>query len=120
MAILIPWGHLSYMALREALARHGLERVTVSPSHTLTLSFHLCGRCVARQGQPHLLPELLLQLLLPELPELPLVNSIPLHGGGQTAAAAANQGNHNGPGLRKHTNNHCWSQRQEWKRPKPH
>lgn len=49
----------------------------------------------------HLLPELLLQLFLPELPELALVNGITLHGGGQTAA---NKVNHNAPGLRKHIN----------------
>lgn len=70
-------------------------------SHTLRFGFHLCSRCLALQASLHPLAELLLQLLLPELPELPLVNGITLPGGGQTAA---NQVNHKGPSLKKHTN----------------
>lgn len=85
-----------------------------SLSHTLTLGFQLFGRCVAKPVSLHLFPELLLQLLLPEFPELPLVSGITLWGGGQTAA---NQVNHNGPGLRKHTTT-CWFQVQEWKTTK--
>lgn len=65
------------------------------------LGCHLFGRCMALPASLHLFPELLLELLLPELPELPLVSGVTLQGGGQTAA---NQVNHNGPGLRKHTN----------------
>lgn len=64
------------------------------------LGFHL-GRGKALLSGLHPFPELLLHLLLPELPELSLVSGITLHGVSQTAA---NQVNHNGRGLKKHTN----------------